>query len=203
MKILEARNLPTRSGRAISVSNLTWEKSTPWVAFYWNINSSKKWNLNKDLPLMTQRNFSPLPLPPSTNFILCTKALVLLSQNHWPPPSKLVTSFTDDQGIAGLDCWIAQSGLQSVLLDWIVIDNPISKLDFWFGLAIQQCLINPNPKKSIVLFLIKEIRINLNFEAKPIFLDSVKKFGGCFVLTNKWSLGTSQFQKNIIVNKNT
>ncbi len=28
-------------------------------------------------------------------------------------------------GIAGLDCWLVQSGLQFDLLDWIVIDNPI------------------------------------------------------------------------------
>jgi hypothetical protein len=34
-------------------------------------------------------------------------------------------------------CWIAQSGLQSKLVDWIVIDNPKSKLDFEFGLSIQ------------------------------------------------------------------
>ena len=99
-------------------------------------------------------------------------------------------------GIAGLDCWIVQSGLQSVLLDWIVIDNPISKLDFWFGLAIQQCLFNPNPKKSIFLFRFKKITIKSSFEAKPIFLDSVKKFGGCLGLSNEWSLGNLQFQKN-------
>ncbi len=37
-----------------------------------------------------------------------------------------------NQGIAGLDCWIAQSGLQSNLVDWIVIDNPKSKLDLDF-----------------------------------------------------------------------
>jgi hypothetical protein len=52
------------------------------------------------------------------------------------------------QGIAGLDCWIAQSGLQSDLVDWIVIDNPKSKLDFGFGLSIQFCHFNPNPKRS-------------------------------------------------------
>jgi len=34
-----------------------------------------------------------------------------------------------EQGIAGLDYWIAQSGLQSNLMNWIVIDNPKSKLD--------------------------------------------------------------------------
>jgi len=37
--------------------------------------------------------------------------------------------------IARLDCWIAQSGLQSSKIDRIVIDNPKLKLDFgfWFG----------------------------------------------------------------------
>jgi len=34
---------------------------------------------------------------------------------------------THKQGIAGLDCWIAQSELQSNLMDWIVIENPKSK----------------------------------------------------------------------------
>jgi hypothetical protein len=32
--------------------------------------------------------------------------------------------------VAGLNCWIAQSRLQSSLVDWIVIDNPFSKLYF-------------------------------------------------------------------------
>jgi hypothetical protein len=50
------------------------------------------------------------------------------------------------QGITGLDCWFAQSGLQSNLVDWIVIDNPKSKLDFGFGLSIHFCHFNPNPK---------------------------------------------------------
>jgi hypothetical protein len=58
------------------------------------------------------------------------------------------------QGIAGLDCWIAQSGLQSSLVDWIVIDNPKSKLDFGFGLSIQFLHFNPNPKA--IIFLIKK-----------------------------------------------
>jgi len=52
----------------------------------------------------------------------------------------------DIQGIALLDCWIAQSVLQSNLVDWIVIDNPNSKSDFGFGLSIQFCRLNPNPK---------------------------------------------------------
>jgi len=37
------------------------------------------------------------------------------------------------------------AGLQSNLVDWIVIDNPKSKLDFGFGLSIQFCYLNPNP----------------------------------------------------------
>jgi len=41
---------------------------------------------------------------------------------------------------------IAQSGLQSNLVDWIVIDHPNSKSDFGFGLSIQFCCFNPNPK---------------------------------------------------------
>jgi len=49
---------------------------------------------------------------------------------------------TNCHGIAGLDCWIAQSNL----VDWIVIDNPKSKLDFGFGLSIQFWNFNPNPK---------------------------------------------------------
>jgi hypothetical protein len=41
------------------------------------------------------------------------------------------------QGFGGLDCWIAQYGMQSNLVDCIMIDNPKSKLDFGFGLSIQ------------------------------------------------------------------
>ena len=92
-------------------------------------------------------------------------------------------------------CWIVQSGLQSNLLDWIVIDNPILKLDFWFGLAIQQCLFNPNPKKSIFLFLIKKIAIKSSFEAKPIFLivlKSLKVVLGC-LMNGPW--GSYSFKK--------
>ncbi len=43
------------------------------------------------------------------------------------------------QDIAGLDCWIAQSGLQFNLVDRIVIDSPNTKSDFGFGLSIQFC----------------------------------------------------------------
>ncbi len=42
------------------------------------------------------------------------------------------------QGVAGFDWWIAQSGLQSSMVDWIVIDNPFSKLDFGFSIQIQK-----------------------------------------------------------------
>ncbi len=48
----------------------------------------------------------------------------------------MLTQFDPACSIAGLNCWIAQSGLQSNLVDWIVIDNPKSKLDFGFGLSI-------------------------------------------------------------------
>jgi hypothetical protein len=44
--------------------------------------------------------------------------------------------------------------LQSSLVDWIVIDNPKSKLDFGFGLSIQFLHFNPNPKA--IIFLIKK-----------------------------------------------
>jgi len=56
------------------------------------------------------------------------------------------------QDIAGLDCWIAQSGFQSNLVDWIVIDNLKSILDFGFGLSIQFCYFNPNPKYQNYFF---------------------------------------------------
>jgi hypothetical protein len=46
-------------------------------------------------------------------------------------PNSIVAN---NQGTAGLDCWIVQYGLQSNLEDWIVIDNPKSKSDFRFGL---------------------------------------------------------------------
>jgi hypothetical protein len=59
---------------------------------------------------------------------------------------KFCLVFTCSQGIAGLGCWIAQSGLLSNLVDWIVIDNPKSKSDFGFGFSIQYYHFNPNPK---------------------------------------------------------
>jgi len=55
-----------------------------------------------------------------------------------------------NQGIAGLDCWIA---IYSV--DWIVIDNPKSKSDFGFGMSIQ--LFHFNPNKKIRIFIKKLI----------------------------------------------
>jgi hypothetical protein len=65
----------------------------------------------------------------------------------------LAHTFCCVQDIAGLDCWIDQSGLQSNLADWIVIDNPKSKLDFGFRLSIQFFPFNPNPKKLKFLFI--------------------------------------------------
>jgi len=49
--------------------------------------------------------------------------------------------------------WIAQS----TLVDWIMIDNSKSKSDFGFGLSIQFCHFNPNPKYQNYFFR------NLNF----------------------------------------
>jgi hypothetical protein len=70
----------------------------------------------------------------------------------------LTQKATCHQGIAGLDCWIAQSGLQSSLVDWIVIDNSKSKLDLGFELSIQFLHFNPNPKA--IIFLIKKPKTN-------------------------------------------
>ena len=78
------------------------------------------------------------------------------------------------QGFAGFDCWIDQSGLKSVLLDWIVIDNPISKSGFGFGLSIQQFHYNPNPKKPDSFIFYQENWIRFNFKAKPILLIALK-----------------------------
>ncbi len=47
--------------------------------------------------------------------------------------SKLLVKLTSGQGITRLDCQIGQSGLQSNLVDWIMIDNSKSKSDFGFG----------------------------------------------------------------------
>jgi hypothetical protein len=38
-------------------------------------------------------------------------------------------------------------------VDWIVIDNPNSKLDFGFGLSIQFFHFDPNPKKFKKFFI--------------------------------------------------
>jgi len=78
---------------------------------------------------------------------------------------------TYDQGIAGLDCWIVQSGLQSNLVDWIVIDNPKSKPDFGFGFSIQFCHFNPNPKYHNYFIMILKLHSGLcsNNKAKLLF----------------------------------
>jgi len=75
-----------------------------------------------------------------------------------------------------LDC-IAQSGLQSNLVDWIVIDNPKSKPDFGFGLSIQLCHFNPNPKYKN--YFIKKLVFHCascsNNEAKLLFIKIFKQ----------------------------
>jgi len=63
-----------------------------------------------------------------------------------------------DQGIAELDYWIAQSGLHSNLVDWIVIDNPKSNSDFGFGLSI---LFLFQSKSKISELFFQEIEISL------------------------------------------
>jgi len=66
--------------------------------------------------------------------------------------------------------WIAQSGLQSNLVDWIVIDNPKSKSNFGFGLSIQLFHFNPNPKYQN--YFIKKLKFPsascFKNEAKPL-----------------------------------
>ena len=81
------------------------------------------------------------------------------------------------QGIAGLDCWIAQSGLQSNLVDWIVIDNPKSNLDFGFGLSIQFCHFNPNPihQNNFINKLKFHSASCSNNEAKLLFIKIFKQ----------------------------
>jgi hypothetical protein len=75
------------------------------------------------------------------------------TERMWLDTTELLHLDRYYQGIAGLDYWIAQSGLQSSLVDWIVIDNPNSKLDFGFGLSIQFFHFNPNPKKFKNFFI--------------------------------------------------
>ncbi len=77
---------------------------------------------------------------PRSIFIPNFNALVKIKKKQaakWGTPKKhsIPKIKTCQQGIAGLDCWIAQSGLQSNEVDWIVIENPKSKLDFGFGLS--------------------------------------------------------------------
>jgi len=74
-----------------------------------------------------------------------------------------------------LDCWIAQSGLQSSLVDWIVIDNPKSKSDL--GLSIQFCHFNPNPKyqNNFIKKLKFHSASSSNNEAKLLFIKIFKK----------------------------
>jgi hypothetical protein len=72
--------------------------------------------------------------------------------------------------------WIAQSGLKSILVDWIVIDNPKSKLDFGFEFSIQFSHFNPNPKYQN--HFIKKFKFHSascsNNEAKLLFIKIFK-----------------------------
>jgi hypothetical protein len=73
--------------------------------------------------------------------------------------------------------WIAQSGLQSNLVDWIVIDNPKPKSYFGFGFSIQFCHFNPNPKYQN--HFIKKLKFYSascsNNEAKLLFIKMFKQ----------------------------
>jgi len=77
-----------------------------------------------------------------------------------------------NQGISGLDCWIDQSIFQSNFVDWIVIDNPKSKLDFGFGLSIQFCHFNPYPKYQNYFIVILKFHSGLCFNNNTKLLFS-------------------------------
>jgi len=64
--------------------------------------------------------------------------------------------------------------LQSNLVDWIVIDNPKSKLDFGFGLSIHFCHFNPNPKYHYYFIMILKFHSAScsSNEAKPLFFQN-------------------------------
>jgi hypothetical protein len=74
-------------------------------------------------------------------------------------------------------------------VNWIVIDNPKSKLDFGFGLSIQFCHFNPNPKYQN--YFIKKLKfhsgLSSNNKAKLFFIKIFKQliyqiFIGLFLL---------------------
>ncbi len=68
----------------------------------------------------------------------------ILSKFSWPKSMKYNV-------LAGY-CWIAQSGLQSNLEDWIVIDNPKSKLDFGFVIVNPVFSFHSNSNKVRIIF---------------------------------------------------
>ncbi len=78
------------------------------------------------------------------NRVMLIMLVTLQNDLAWKVVSQFVT-WTSLVGRVLLD-WIAQSGLQSYSVDWIVIDNPKSILDFGLGLSIQFCHFNPNTK---------------------------------------------------------
>jgi len=88
------------------------------------------------------------------------------------------------QGVAGLDWWIAQSGLLSSLIDCIVIDNPKLKLDFGFGLSIQFFHFNPNLTNQNIILIVYFLKLN-NIRTK---LFNWKFLNHCLI---KPSLGAS------------
>ena len=73
---------------------------------------------------------------------------------------------------AGWFCWIIQSGLKSILLDWIVIENPFSKLNFWFGLLISNSTLNETKSNRKISCYINKIRAKSNL-IPNLFLQAV------------------------------
>jgi len=96
---------------------------------------------------------------------------------NWAAQKKQRGRQFDMPDVESAYCWIALSRLQSSLVDWIVIDNPKSKSDFGFGLSIQFCHFNPNPKYQN--HFIKKLKFHSasfsNDEAKTLFIKIFKQ----------------------------
>ena len=56
-------------------------------------------------------------------------------------------------------------------MDWIAIENPKSKSDFGFGLSIQFCHFNPNPKYNN--YFIKKLKFHM-LHAKLLLIKKFK-----------------------------
>ncbi len=80
---------------------------------------------------------------------------------------------TCGQGIAELNCLIR---IGTNLVDWIMIDNPKSKLDF--GLSIHFFHFNPNSKMQIISQEIKfQGALCFNQKSQAILIHNFQKNG--------------------------